>query len=151
MKRNFVLSLFLFLSPLYAFGDFVPGRVRAAAKAELTSVSGDGSFREVRSARAFLLQTDGKGLTGLRISLDSGPETLFVIRQADQQTCGPRYAARWDHRAHPMVLQVEELSPLACAENEKTLWRITLIRKENQLEASHLYLEGEPEYFLLTQ
>lgn len=146
MKRILLLvSLFTF--PLYAFGDFVPGRIRASAHADLAKLQGDGRYQNVAGAHAVQLQTDGKGITGFQVSLDQSPDVPFAVRAVQPNRCGRTFVAQ----SGTTRLQIDELSADECREGGQLTWHVTLTTDEGGGRASHLQLHGSAEYLMLTQ
>jgi hypothetical protein len=150
MKRILVL-LTLSLTPLYAFGDYSPGRVRASAEADLNRLQGNGRYENVASAHALQLETDGKGVTTFRLSLDRRPEIAFTVRAIQPNRCGRTFLASVKDEGRVSELRIDELSPAACREPGDLVWRVSLTTDEGGGASSRLVLEGNPEYFLLTQ
>ena len=149
MKRFLVLASLLIL-PLSAFGDFVPGRVRTSAEAELSRIEGDGLYHSVSRAHAIQLQTDGKGVTGFHLWLDHGLEISFAVREVEPSPCGRIFRAISKEGKSESTLTIEEFSPEKCREDGKLVWKGSLFTKEDG-SSSRLMLEGNPHYFVLTQ
>jgi hypothetical protein len=143
MKRNFFLIALTALLPLYAFGDFIPGRVRTSADAELERLSGNGRFESVQRALVTQLKTDGRGITHFRLALDAAPPISFQVRGNQHNRCGQTYFAALSGAE----LRIDESSPSSCGSEGATTWRATLTTSEG----SSLVLTGTPKFYLLTQ
>ena len=140
MKWNFVILTFLLLTPLHAFGDFVPGRVRATAQAELTSVQGN-----VRT-KAVQLMTDGKGHTAFTLAMQGREPRVFRITRTQPNRCGQTFLAESTENGRRATLQLDETTPAKCRQPGKASWRATV-----NTERGRVQLVGYPEYFLLSQ
>ncbi|HEY8279458.1 MAG TPA: hypothetical protein VIH99_07545 [Bdellovibrionota bacterium] len=151
MKRNFFLLAFVAFSPLHAFGDFVPGRVRTSAQADLQSERSDGRYKGRHSAQLFQLKTDGKGITGFNFKLDSNASVHFAVVETQTSRCGPIYVAKTEDRGRVVLMKIRETLPSLCREERNAEWRVLLTADESPNETSHLLMAGVPEFFLLSQ
>jgi hypothetical protein len=151
MKRNFLFLTFLCLTPIYAFGDYVPGRTRASAHADLARVRGDGRYEAVRGVQAVQFVTDGKGTSRFTVSLDARPELPFAVTAIEPNRCGRTYLARYAGNGPGTSLRLEETLPGACNQEGPTTWKISLVTDEGAGHASRLEASGVAEYYLLTQ
>jgi hypothetical protein len=151
MKRNFfLLTIFAFL-PLYAFGDYIPGRVRAAAHAELVRSQGDGRYAGVQGASIVAYKTDDKGYTGLEISLDNRAVIPFAITRIQRNRCGNSMIATFSDKGRPSELRIDQNTPAACRNPGISAWRVTLTTSEDGGTASHLVLQGIPAFYRLSK
>jgi len=151
MKRNLLLLSFLAFMPIYAFGDYVPGRVRASAHADLSHAQGDGRYAQVQGAETVQFKTDGKGFTKFTVSLDARPNIPFTVTAIRPNRCGQTFLATFNDNGHVSQLRIDETSPAACRQEGPAIWRLNLVTDEGAGKASHLSLSGAPEYYLLTQ
>ncbi|MGZ3741958.1 MAG: hypothetical protein ACXVB9_21450 [Bdellovibrionota bacterium] len=151
MTRNFLLLSFLAFMPIYAFGDYVPGRVRASAHGNLQQAQGDGRYAQVQGAEAVQFLTDGKGYTKFTVSLDARPEIPFTVTSIRPNRCGQTFLATFNDNGRISQLRIDETSPAACRQNGPMIWRLSLVTDEGASKASHLSLSGQPEYYMLTQ
>ena len=151
MKRNFLLLTFLALMPIYAFGDYVPGRTRASAQADLVHARGDGRYQTVQSAQVLEFKTDGKGYTKFSLSLDARPEIPFAVTAIQPNRCGRTFIAIYNDGGRQSELRIDESNPTACRVPGAAIWRVSLVTNEGAGKTSHLVVSGNPEYFLLTQ
>jgi hypothetical protein len=149
MHRILFLT-FLTFTPLYAFGDFVPGRTRASAQADLHRLQGDGRYQNVTGAHAQQFVTDGRGITKFSLSLDRRPEIAFAVRSVQQNRCGRVYLASISEDGRDTSLQITETAP-TCSRDGNTSWHAALTTAEDNGPPSRLGLEGVPEFYQLTQ
>lgn len=149
MKRIFLLLLAF--TPLYAFGDYVPGRTRASAKAELQRQRGDGRYQSVVAANARQFVSDGRGITHFTLALNRSRESTFVVRAIRATRCGRTYVAALPSSPRRTELRIDEISSSACRADGKVFWRAFVATQEGNGRVSRLSLAGEPQFFLLTQ
>jgi hypothetical protein len=151
MKRNLILLAIVTLLPIYAFGDFIPGRVRVAARAVLTRSQGNGRYAKTEGARALEWKADGLGFTKFQISLDKRPMIPFAITEVQPNRCGRSILGQTSEEGRITRLRIDEITPLGCRNGRATLWRVTLLTRENGGSLSHLVMQGEPEFLALSQ
>ena len=150
MKRNWVLLMVFAFLPIHAFGDFVPGRTRAVAEANLTVQHGTGQLREIRTAYASLLKTDGRGYTGFTLQLDQRSPQAFRIRETKARDCGHVFRGTADAWGSRATAHIEEYNPALCNREGVAFWKAEVALPGPQ-GPSVLQLEGPAEYFLLSQ
>jgi hypothetical protein len=151
MTRNiFLLTIFAFL-PLYAFGDYIPGRVRPAAHAVLVRLLGNGRYADTQSASLIAYKTDDKGYTGLEISLDSRAVIPFAITRIERNRCGYSMIASFNDKGRPSELRIDQNTPAACRNPGISVWRVTLITSEDGGAISHLLLQGTPAFYRISK
>ncbi len=151
MKRNLVLLAFLLFTPIHAFGDYVPGRVRASAAASMSITKATGLYQNVGSAKLVQLKTDGQGYTGFSLQLNQAPLIPFTVKKNSRSRCGQIFVATYSDNGRHSELRVEETSVLACLRSQKPIWRAQLTTSEENKPASQLFFAGTPEFFILTQ
>jgi hypothetical protein len=151
MKWILFLVSFLAFTPIYTYGDFVPGRVRASAKAFLDRRQGDGRYQDVRKAQIVQLKTDGAGITGFAVSFDRDSDLPFRVLSVKRNRCGRTYVAAFSDQENASELRIEEASAEGCLKGGKVFWQVTITTTESDRSASHLSLDGFPKFFLLTQ
>jgi hypothetical protein len=151
MKRNLMLLVFLSFLPLYAFGDYVPGRTRASAAAEMSVLKKEGRFGGIQTAKLIQLATDGLGITGFTLQLNGKEPVKFTLNEKKKGRCGHFFLATYLENGRRSDLRVEELNPIACRRQGSTTWRAQLTKEEGPKPVSRLLLQGEPEFFLVSQ
>lgn len=144
MKTLFVL--FAFLAPMLSLADYVPGRTRPTAEAEMEAVTGDGKFENIRSARLIELTTDGKGITQYELILD-GKSLHFTVSKASPGRCGDLYEAG-EEAGTRLILR--DMSFAECEFRAKHKWEAQVVNTEGD-RASHLFIGGDPEHLVVTQ
>lgn len=151
MKRNVLLLAFLTFTPIYAFGDFIPGRTRASAEAKLSVEYGDGHFEQVQSASAIQFKTDGRGYTKFAVRLNEGPALPFFVTENKPSRCGQIFVAVSEENGQHKTLQIDEINPAVCGQEGPVVWRARLTTNEDGNQGSRLDLSGKPEFFMLSQ
>ncbi len=152
MKRNLLLLAFFLLTPLYAFGDYVPGRVRAAAEGELQAQQGSGRYENVRAAHSILFVADGKGYVKFELRLDRHPAIPFQMTEIRPNRCGQVFKASYVQEGKLTTLEVVETNPSACRANGPTIWRTVITTDEGaNTPPSQLELTGQAEYLMLSE
>lgn len=152
MIRNALLLAFFVFTPHYAFGDFVPGRVRAAAEAEMAAKQGTGRYEQVRAANSVLFKADGKGYVKFTLRLDGRPEIPFAMTEIRSQRCSKLFVAVFQFEGQRSRLEVTESNTAGCRGDGDTIWNTRLITEEGpNTPPSQLVLAGNAEYFMLTE
>lgn len=150
MKRIFLFLLTF--TPLYAFGEYIPGRTRATAESSMTRLQGDGRYHNVKGAHAIQFLTDGRGITQFTLSFNERGGTPYIVRSVQRNRCGRTYYANVKNsKGRLSQLRVDETMPEICRRPGDTSWRATIVTDEGGGRASHLSLSGPAEFFLLTQ
>jgi hypothetical protein len=144
MKTLFVL--FAFLAPMLSLADYVPGRTRPTAEAEMEAITGDGRYENIRSVRLVELSTDGKGVTHYELILD-GKSFNFSVSKASNGACGDLYEAGEDAGTK---LILRDMSLTECEFRAKHKWEAQVVNTEGD-RASHLFIGGDPEHLVVTQ
>ena len=151
MKRNFVLIAMFLLTPLYTYGDYVPGRTRASAESEMKTIQGNGRFQGVRAAKAIQFQTDGRGITQFNLQLDQRSVLPFKVTSVRPARCGQVFEATLSNNGQQLRLMIQELNPGACQKEGAVVWNTELRAEEGNTPPSKLVLSGTAEYFMLSQ
>lgn len=144
MKTLFVL--FAFVTPMLSLADYIPGRTRPTAEAEMEAITGDGKFEDVRSVRLIELSTDGKGVTHYELILD-GKTYNFTVNQASNGSCGDLYEAG-EEAGTKLILR--DMSFAECQYRAKHKWEAQVVNNEGE-RASHLFIGGDPEHLVVSQ
>lgn len=151
MKRNLILIAMFLLTPLYTYGDYVPGRTRASAESEMKTIRGEGRFAGVRSAKAIQFKTDGRGITQFQVQLDQRSVLPFQVLSVRPTRCGQVFEAALSTNGQRLRLIIQELNPANCQKEGEVIWNTELRAEENQAPPSKLLLSGPAEYYMLTQ
>ncbi len=143
--RIIVGILGLFFLTHGAFADYVPGRTRASAEANLKVIAMSGIYKGIQSATMGEFTTDGIGITEYLLNL--GEQSLFFRVEKIQDTdCGHIILARTAHdpTAHMKLETIESCKP------PKDGGWILEVRTNHDGQESYLLLQGHPEYFPLS-
>jgi hypothetical protein len=144
MKTLFVL--FVFVAPMLSLADYIPGRTRPTAEAEMEAITGDGKFENIRSVQLTELSTDGKGVTHYELVLD-GRSYSFTVSKASNGSCGDLYEAG-EEAGIKLILR--DMSFAECQFRAKHKWEAQVVDTEGG-RASHLFIGGDPEHLLVSQ
>lgn len=140
------LLLFIIVSALttaqVSWADYVPGRTRVSAQADLRIDRATGPFERARDAKIVQLYTDGQGVTRYQVIIDGSVEE-FTVTKIHAGACDTIYLAQGveselrlkDHREN-------------CQRDGKREWNAEVVTRQE--EDSHLVVSGIPEFFLLS-
>lgn len=146
------LLLVMALSSTIASADFVPGRVRVAATAQMRVISASGVFAGVRDAKVNMLTTDGAQRETYAISLNGGAEAHFIAGSREKQPCATITYAQSAQIPLPETttsFRLEDGRNSRCFVPASFPWIVTIeVREQNQL--SVLTLGGSPEFLMHT-
>lgn len=144
MKIAFLLLVFL--APVISLADYIPGRTRPTAEAEMEAITGDGKFENVRSVQLIELTTDGKGVTHYELILD-GKSHSFTVSKASNGSCGDLYEAGEESG---IKLILRDMSFAECEFRAKHKWEAQVVDTDGE-RASHLFIGGDPEHLAVSQ
>lgn len=144
MKTAFLM--FVFLAPMLSLADYIPGRTRPTAEAQMEAITGDGKFENVRSVQLIELTTDGKGITHYELILD-GKTYAFTVSKASNGSCGDLYEAG-EQSGTKLILR--DMSFAECEFRAKHQWEAQVVNTEGE-RASHLFIGGNPEHLVVSQ
>jgi len=143
MKLMVAIAL---LAPLISLADYVPGRTRPTAEAEMEAITGDGIFENAKSVRLVELTTDDKGVTQYELTVD-GRTYAFGVNKASTGTCGDLYEAAGESSR----LILRDMSFAECQYRAKHKWEAQVVSVDGNDRASHLFIGGDPEHLIVTQ
>lgn len=149
MTRSLIILAALFI-PHFAYSDYVPGRTRASAQADMSAQSGTEIYKEIESGQVVLYSTDGQGYTKLTLKLDDNSEISFSIKGISSLPCGQVFEATSTKDGRFSTLRIQESNPDLCRGIAELTWSTELSTSKGG-DRSHLVLTGKPEYFLLSE
>jgi hypothetical protein len=143
--KTALLSMLL-LTPMLSLADYIPGRTRPTAEAEMEAINGDGKFENVRSVQLIELTTDGQGISHYELILD-GKSYSFAVNKAANGTCGDLYEAAEESGTR---LILRDMSFAECEFRAKHRWEAQVVDNEAN-RSSHLFIGGNPEHLAVSQ
>lgn len=149
--KFFVLALTLFTALPQSFADFVPGRVRQSAVAEMEIREATGSFAGARKAQLIQHVQDDKGIVAYTLDVD-GRTLKFTVKKFKPTGCGDVTTAEYVQDATGALranLRLTDMSRALCEIVVNRLWQAEITAKDAQ-ERSRLVIEGNPEYLVHT-
>jgi hypothetical protein len=141
-----LMAAIALVAPLISLADYIPGRTRPTAIAEMEAITGDGQYENTRSVRLVELTTDDKGITRYELTVDGQTQT-FAVSKASTGNCGDLYEASGE--ASRLILR--DMSFAECQYRAKHKWEAQVVSVDENDRASHLFLGGEPEHLIVSQ
>jgi hypothetical protein len=149
-----VLLALAALIPLTSNAEFVPGRVRTGAVAEMKVLAANSGIKNAKSIKLSAHVTDGVGgFTGYTLTVDGNP-TNFAIRKVENTGCGrvtSTILADITTGENQVQLTITDYSQALCEIPVPYLWKAEFnVREISSGVESKAILGGNPEYLMLT-
>lgn len=151
MKLILSLSLLAAFSSGAAFADFLPGRVRPVALAEMKAVEATGEFSAMTQAMLYQNFQDDKGFVSLKLALKGGKAITLPVSKVQEGGCG-NYA--WSDEvkvgSHTVNTEFSDFSEAICTVFVDKTWKLKVDMTDAQGNRSTLVLVGNPEPLFVT-
>lgn len=135
-----------------AYADYIPGRTRPSAEADLEVIDTSGVYRDARDVKVVEFTTDDKGISKYILTVD-GNAKEFEVRKVRETDCGDVYDAREvgiGTEEENTTLALRDMSAAICERPVKHIWEVEVITQGEGGQESRLFVGGDPEHYQLT-
>jgi len=151
MKLFLAVTLAALTTATFAFGDYVPGRIRPLALAQMQVVEASGEFAGLKDAMLYQNFQDGGDFVSLKLAIKGGQPFTLPISAVRKGSCG---SIAWSESVafgdRVIRSQFSDFSEAICTVFKETTWELKLEMKDAAGRSSTATFRGNPEPLFVT-